>query len=162
MPIHQTKLTIANPQATGILMPQMPIPFTSRYAIAKWRSITRANATAKPSHHPGDVFLVSVMTLILSVIEPKVCPGPMIGVTADGLGCSAAVSRGCSTGVMLSSSYLGTLPSGARGRYSDPGFQSRWGCAGVGVPTPATVYLGFFNAARYVVRGWVFNSASKP
>src|SRR5262245_6129950 len=26
MPIHQTKLTIANPQATGMLMPQRPTP----------------------------------------------------------------------------------------------------------------------------------------
>ena len=30
MPIHQTKLTIAKPQATGMLMPQMPTPLTSR------------------------------------------------------------------------------------------------------------------------------------
>ena len=29
MPIHQTKLTIANPHATGMLMPQMPTPLTS-------------------------------------------------------------------------------------------------------------------------------------
>ena len=26
MPIHQTKLAIAKPQATGMLMPQMPTP----------------------------------------------------------------------------------------------------------------------------------------
>ena len=26
IPIHQTKLTIAKPQSTGILMPQMPTP----------------------------------------------------------------------------------------------------------------------------------------
>ena len=26
MPIHQTKLTMAKPQATGTLMPQMPTP----------------------------------------------------------------------------------------------------------------------------------------
>ena len=30
MPIHQTKLTIAKPQPTGMLTPQMPMPFTSR------------------------------------------------------------------------------------------------------------------------------------
>ena len=30
MPIHQTKLTMAKPQATGMLMPQMPTPVTSR------------------------------------------------------------------------------------------------------------------------------------
>ena len=30
MPIHHTKFTIAKPQATGTLMPQIPVPFTSR------------------------------------------------------------------------------------------------------------------------------------
>ena len=30
MPIHQTKFTIAKPQPIGMLMPQMPTPFTSR------------------------------------------------------------------------------------------------------------------------------------
>ena len=30
MPIHQTKLTISNPQPTGWLTPQMPMPLTSR------------------------------------------------------------------------------------------------------------------------------------
>ena len=30
MPIHQTKLTMAKPQPTGMLMPQMPTPFTNR------------------------------------------------------------------------------------------------------------------------------------
>ncbi len=30
IPIHHTKFTMANPQATGMLMPQIPTPFTSR------------------------------------------------------------------------------------------------------------------------------------
>ena len=30
MPIHQTKLMMAKPQPTGMLMPQMPMPLTSR------------------------------------------------------------------------------------------------------------------------------------
>ena len=30
MPIHQTKLAMAKPQATGMLMPQMPTPLTNR------------------------------------------------------------------------------------------------------------------------------------
>ena len=29
MPIHQTKLTMAKPQPTGMLTPQMPVPLTS-------------------------------------------------------------------------------------------------------------------------------------
>ena len=30
IPIHHTKLTMANPQPTGMLMPQMPTPLTNR------------------------------------------------------------------------------------------------------------------------------------
>ena len=30
IPIHQTKLTIANPHATGMSMPQIPTPLSSR------------------------------------------------------------------------------------------------------------------------------------
>src|SRR5919108_5677228 len=30
IPIHQTKLTMANPQATGTFTPQIPIPLTNR------------------------------------------------------------------------------------------------------------------------------------
>ena len=30
IPIHQTKLMIAKPHAMGTLMPQIPVPFTSR------------------------------------------------------------------------------------------------------------------------------------
>ena len=30
MPIHHTKLMIAKPQPTGMLMPQMPTPFSTR------------------------------------------------------------------------------------------------------------------------------------
>ena len=30
MPIHQTKLMIAKPQPTGMLMPQIPMPLNSR------------------------------------------------------------------------------------------------------------------------------------
>ena len=33
MPIHHTKFTMANPQPTGMLMPQTPVPTKSRYAI---------------------------------------------------------------------------------------------------------------------------------
>jgi hypothetical protein len=45
MPIHQTKFTIANPHATGILTPQTPTPFSNSQPIAKFsnRSKTMAN-----------------------------------------------------------------------------------------------------------------------
>ena len=36
MPIHQTKFTIANPHATGILTPQTPTPFSNSQRIAKF------------------------------------------------------------------------------------------------------------------------------
>src|SRR5215211_7336696 len=31
MPIHQTKLVMSNAQPTGMLLPQMPMPLTTRY-----------------------------------------------------------------------------------------------------------------------------------
>ena len=37
IPIHHTKFTIANPHATGILTPQMPIPRISSQAMANSR-----------------------------------------------------------------------------------------------------------------------------
>ena len=32
MPIHQTKFVMSNAQPTGMLLPQMPMPLTTRYA----------------------------------------------------------------------------------------------------------------------------------
>src|SRR3954454_5560272 len=87
MPIHQTKLTMAKPQATGTLIPQMPTPLKSNQAIVKKSICTSRKVPAKPSSQRRVVFLPRTMELIFSVTEPNVYPGPMIGasVGTDGL-----------------------------------------------------------------------------
>ncbi len=60
-------------------MPQMPMPTASRYAIDIIRTLTSANAIAKPNHQPSDVLRVSTIALILSVTVAKVWPGAMTG-----------------------------------------------------------------------------------
>ena len=52
MPIHQTKLMIAKPQPTGILMPQMPVPFMSRYVRAPIRTMVIAKPIVTPMNQP--------------------------------------------------------------------------------------------------------------
>ena len=51
IPIHQTKFTIANPHATGMLTPQMPMPRIKSQATAKRKIINKRKATMKPIHH---------------------------------------------------------------------------------------------------------------
>jgi len=68
IPIHQTKLTMANPQAMGILIPQRPTPITSSAPIAIFKIMKKVKATANPNHHPRLVFCSRTMELILSVI----------------------------------------------------------------------------------------------
>ncbi len=70
MPIHQTKLTIAKPQPTGTLMPQMPTPLNSNMPMVFRSTITRMNASPKPTSHFRLVGRVSTMALILSVTLP--------------------------------------------------------------------------------------------
>ena len=79
MPIHQTKLTISNPQPTGIMMPNRPTPMVITAAMQKKRPRTKINESPKPTYQNHGVRPVRTMELILSVIEPKVCPGSMIG-----------------------------------------------------------------------------------
>src|SRR5215470_12078091 len=81
IPIHQTKLTIANPQPMGMLMPQMPVPFMNSQPMAMVITPVRVKAIAKPTNQPKEVGRVRTMELILSVTEPKVCPGPRTGVS---------------------------------------------------------------------------------
>ncbi len=79
MPIHHTKLMMANPQPTGMLMPHTPVPTKSRYTIEIIMTFTRMNAMPKPNHQPSDVLRVRTIALILSVTDAKVCPGAMTG-----------------------------------------------------------------------------------
>src|SRR5262245_59184338 len=67
MPTHQTKFTIANPHATGMFTPQMPIPTTNRYPTAYSNNMNNANDIANPAYQPRGVGRVNTMELILSV-----------------------------------------------------------------------------------------------
>ncbi len=50
MPIHQTKLMIAKPHPTGMLMPQMPVPLRSRYVSARPSIDSPIRPTKKPKN----------------------------------------------------------------------------------------------------------------
>src|SRR5437879_5515294 len=86
IPIHQTKLTMANPQPTGMLMPQIPTPFAINQATAMVSTITKEKVNAKPATQPSEVGRVRTIALILSVTDAYVCPGWRIGAT----GCASA------------------------------------------------------------------------
>src|SRR5581483_2566027 len=101
IPIHQTKLTIANPHPTGMLMPQMPTPFTNRYAIETNSTLARKKANRKPTHQPTGVRRASTIELILSVTEPKVCPGAMTADVAE----PTTAALGSSMGIRSSATY---------------------------------------------------------
>ncbi len=50
IPIHQTKFTIANPQATGIMIPQIPTPRRNSQVTATISRLTSRNASPKPTN----------------------------------------------------------------------------------------------------------------
>ena len=59
MPIHQTKLIIAKPQATGCVMAQMPVPFRNSQVTATSSMVAPAPATLKIANQPSGVCGVS-------------------------------------------------------------------------------------------------------
>src|SRR5438034_7854320 len=61
MPIHQTKLTIANPHPTGILIPQTPTPMVSRYAVPNSKTKTRMKESPNPTYQNRGVRWVRTM-----------------------------------------------------------------------------------------------------
>src|SRR5215472_17023978 len=79
IPIHHTKLTIANPQPMGMLMPQIPVPRPNRYATAVFSIPKRDTATAKMANQKIGVCLVSTMPAMRSVAVPRSYPGPITG-----------------------------------------------------------------------------------
>ena len=72
IPIHQTKLVIAKPQATGMRMPHTPTPFTSSTATAHRNSSSRLNPTANDAIQNAGVRRVSTTEAIWSVTVPNV------------------------------------------------------------------------------------------
>jgi len=72
MPIHQTKLMMANPQATGCVMAQMPTPFRNSHVTAVSSTVAPPPANVKRANQPIGVCGVSTMRVIFSVIDRKV------------------------------------------------------------------------------------------
>src|SRR6201990_1832635 len=75
IPIHQTKLMMANPQAPGIVTPQIPVPFRKSHVQPITRPWATPAATIKPNNHPSCVFAVSTNPAIFCVTDLKVWPG---------------------------------------------------------------------------------------
>src|SRR5919109_2516237 len=79
MPIHQTKLMMAKPQPIGMLMPQIPVPLISTQVTA----IPSMPQSSSPIDSTMNQLIGwrpdSTTALILSVIDPNVCPGSMSG-----------------------------------------------------------------------------------
>ena len=79
MPIHQTKLMIAKPQPTGMLTPQIPVPFSSSQVTAIPSIPMRRKPSETTTNQAMGCGLVRTTPLILSVIDPNVWPGSMSG-----------------------------------------------------------------------------------
>ncbi len=75
IPIHQTKLTMAKPHATGISTPQMPMPRRKSHATATISRNRNPEATAKAAHHQRERIRARGIDATSSVIEPSVAPG---------------------------------------------------------------------------------------
>src|SRR6267142_1109941 len=83
IPIHHTKLTMANPQPTGMLIPQIPVPLMISQASEMVSTITMVKEIANPATHPSEVGRVRTIALILSVTDEYVWPGSMTGATGN-------------------------------------------------------------------------------
>ena len=77
IPIHQTKLMMAKPQATGWVTPQMPVPLRKSQVTATISTVASAPPTAKIANQPSGVSGVSTMRVIFSVTDRNVWPGAM-------------------------------------------------------------------------------------
>src|SRR6185436_19580688 len=136
MPIHQTKLRMSMPHATGTLTPHKPIPTNTRFVIVSNISWKSAKEIAKPKNHASDVFRFKTIELILSVTEANVRPGSITG-DVECIGPSVY-------GLFASSCILDPSTDYANWFYLI--------CVICG--------FGFFNWLKYVVRGFVFSSPS--
>src|SRR5580704_13014016 len=79
IPIHQTKLTIANPQPTGMLIPQIPTPLMISHVAAPISNCSTLNAIRNPKTHPMVIFRLRTMPEILSDTDARLCPSSITG-----------------------------------------------------------------------------------
>ena len=77
--IHQTYSAIAKPQATGMSIPQMPMPATNSQVTATTRTKSRPSEMPKPIHHHNGAPRRSTRALTSSLNERKLTPGMTIG-----------------------------------------------------------------------------------
>ena len=70
IPIQKTKLTIAQPQLTGLLLPQTPTPVETRYTKPIPVKLATHRAVMKHHHHQVGVFLSTILH-IFSVTQLK-------------------------------------------------------------------------------------------
>src|ERR1035437_3212718 len=78
MPIHHTKLVMANPHITGVRMPQIPVPLTNSTPTASRNNSISERPIPKLINQKTGVRFVSTTVAIWSVTVPKVYPGAMI------------------------------------------------------------------------------------
>src|SRR5207248_5617066 len=69
IPIHHTKFTMANPHATGMFTPQIPIPRISSQAIASSSANDPRNVRPKVASHSIGVLGVKTSEDIFSVTQ---------------------------------------------------------------------------------------------
>src|ERR1039458_10163926 len=74
MPIHQTKLMMANPQPTGMSRPQIPTPFRNSQVTAVNSMTQMLPANVKPKNQNMGVWGVSTMREMTFVNDLKVYP----------------------------------------------------------------------------------------
>ena len=72
MPIHQTKLIIAKPQATGCVIAQIPVPIRNSQVTATSSRVAPEPATVNKANQPIGVLGVSTIPAIFSVTDLNV------------------------------------------------------------------------------------------
>src|SRR6476659_654395 len=116
MPIHQTKLIMANPQPTGSLTNQRPMPVKTRVVIVSSINWNRMNEIVKPTNHQTGVLRFRTIELILSVTDANVSPGATTGAVVWCIGSSLFDSsgiRGTTSKVSSSKFQVSSLASGS-------------------------------------------------
>src|SRR6185312_688471 len=79
--IHQTYSASANPQATGMLTPQVPMPLMNSQAIWMTSSVNSMNDAPNPTHHQRGARWINTRLLTSSLTEVSVTSGATTGAT---------------------------------------------------------------------------------
>ena len=75
IPIHQTKLMMAKPQAPGMVTPQMPTPLRKSQVMPITTPVATPPPTTRPKNQPSGVFEVRTTSAIFWVTDLKLWPG---------------------------------------------------------------------------------------